>query len=199
MSTSTDKPASGSDVESEPVIVKQMNWGDWITKAAAALGAGLGILNTWHAWRQSKVRIRVIPTRVEVLNHVSTDSAGQVIYGRFLSPGIAVVNLSSFPVTLEEVGYEFKDGEKYPLTRIDNPNQRSGVSEELLQRLEAHGAVRMSLWRPEEERLRGLRISRAYARTACGTTLCVRNRALRKLAEQLTRGEALMERVEKRP
>ena len=92
-----------------------MNWGDWITKAAAALGAGLGILNTWHAWGQNKVRIRMIPTRVDALNHVSTDSAGQV--GRFLSPGIAVVNLSSFPVTVEEVGYEFKDRRKIPVNK----------------------------------------------------------------------------------
>jgi hypothetical protein len=174
-----------------------MNWGDWITKAAAALGAGLGILNTLQAWRQSKVRIRVIPTRVEVRNHVSTSSSGQAIYGRFLSPGIVVMNVGSFSVTLEEVGYEFKDGQKYPLTRIDDPNRWSGVSEKLPQRVEAHAAVRMSLWPQEEERLRGLRIRRAYARTACGTAVYVRSRVLRRLTEQLTSGEALMERVEK--
>jgi hypothetical protein len=176
---------------------KQVNWGDWITKAAAALGAGLGILNTWNAWRQGKVRIRVVPTSVAVLNLISTNSMGQAIYGRFLSPGIAVINLGSFPVTLEEVGYEFKDGEKYPLTRIADPNWSSGVSEKLPQRLEAHASVRMSLWVQEEETLKGLRIRRAYARTACGTTVCVRNHALRRLTEQLTRGEPLMERVEK--
>lgn len=175
-----------------------MNWGEWITKAAAALGAGLGMLNTWHAWRQSKVRIRVTPTRVEVLNHVNTDSGGQVIYGRFLSPGIEVINLSSFPLTLEEAGYEFKDGEKYLLTRIDDPKQYSGVSKTLPQRLESHGALRMSLWPQEGEHLRGLRIRRAYARTACGANVRTRNHALRTLNEQLMGSEALMKRIETR-
>lgn len=154
-------------------------------------------MNAWHAWRQSSVRIRVIPASVEVLNLISTDSLGQAIYGHFLAPGISVVNLGSFPVILEQVGYEFRDGEKYPLTRIATPSRSTGVAEKLPQRLEAHGVVRMSVWVQEEERLRGMRIRRAYARTACGTTVWVRNRVLGRLTERLTRGEAIMERVEK--
>src|SRR5580704_3366668 len=131
-----------------------MNWVSWVTLGIAILGAGLGIFNTWHGWRQSKVPIRVTPTKVELDNFVGQDAAGGAIYGRFLSPAVAIINLSSFPVTVEEVGYEVDGGEKHMLSRIDAPARLAAggqfwISDRLPQRLESRSALRMA-WAKED-------------------------------------------------
>jgi hypothetical protein len=177
-----------------------MDWGDVITKAGAGVGTFLGVVNAWRSWRQSKVQIRVTPTRIIVLNPVEVGATGNPVYGRFFSPGILIVNLSSFAVTIEDVGYEFPDGERYALSRIDAPGRfvAAGlhVAESFPQRLESHTSLRVALWDKEEERIRGMRIHRAYAKTSCGTTVVIKHRLLRSLTDQLTCGEPLFERVE---
>jgi hypothetical protein len=67
-------------------------WKDFITLGAALLGAGLGIMNTWNSLSQRRVRLRVTPSHAIV-----------VPFGIDMF-SIEVVNLSSFSVTVKEVG-----------------------------------------------------------------------------------------------
>jgi hypothetical protein len=66
-------------------------WQDMVTLGLAGLGAVLGVMNTWQAMSRERLRLRVRPM--------------QIVSGGGLSFGIEVVNLSSFPVTVEEVGF----------------------------------------------------------------------------------------------
>ena len=176
-----------------------MELGDLITRIAAALGAGLGLFNSWQNWRQNRVRLRVTPISLQVRRDVSNDGHG-VITGLFLSPAVAVVNLSSFAVTLDEVGYELGGGENYRLSRIDAPGRRSNgghwISDKLPQRLEAKSPIRLSWWEEDEQKLKGKRIRRAYAKTACGKISVGRNRTLRTMAKHVAQGNNVVEPVE---
>jgi hypothetical protein len=68
-------------------------WKDMTTVGLAALGAGLGVMNTWNALNQRRERLDVRPT-------YAVDPNGQ----RPTMLSIAVTNLSSFPMTINEVG-----------------------------------------------------------------------------------------------
>ncbi|MBW8851343.1 MAG: hypothetical protein JF600_11225 [Xanthomonadales bacterium] len=65
-----------------------------ITLAVAAVGAVLGIINTWHTIDKNQVKLKVVPKHA-------------IPYGAMdhrLRMCIEVTNLSSFPITIEEVG-----------------------------------------------------------------------------------------------
>ncbi len=76
-------------------------WKDMTTIGLATLGAGLGVMNTWNALSQRRVRLVVRPT-------YALDPNGQ----RPTMLSIAVTNLSSFPMTINEVGYTGRAGAK---------------------------------------------------------------------------------------
>ena len=126
-----------------------------MTRSGAALGTGF------------------IPTSVKVRNMVQQGASGNPIYGLFVSPGVRVVNSSSFPVTIEEVGYEMHEGDLYPLSRIENIEQWTGTFSRLPQHIESHASMSLALWNREEDKVRGRRIRRAYAKTTCGTLIRV--------------------------
>ena len=67
-------------------------WRDYLTFAAAMIGAVLGVMNMWNTIDQRRVRLRITPKHVLSVN------------GR--SFAIEVINLSAFPVTIDEVGFE---------------------------------------------------------------------------------------------
>jgi hypothetical protein len=100
-----------------------MNWSDLITKSGAALGAGLGIFNSWQAWRQRAVDVTVSVITMTVPRFLN--QPGGTISKPFRSPGVLVVNRSLFPVTIEEVGYDIGNGGPYVLSRLDSPGQYS--------------------------------------------------------------------------
>ncbi len=121
------------------------------------------------------------------------------------SPGLKIVNMSSFPITLEEVGYFLKGGENYLLTRLDMPGQRSDSGflwspDKFPQMLEARTSLRIALWDKDEDELKGKRIVGAYAKTTCGVTAKVGrfNHKLRTLSNELSKGNAVMTPVEDR-
>ena len=72
---------------------------DVVTMSVALVGAVLGVMNTWNAMDQKRVRLRVSP-RVAV----------PVIDGEFgkTMGCIEVINLSSFPVSIHEVGFTLR-------------------------------------------------------------------------------------------
>jgi hypothetical protein len=65
-----------------------------ITLGIAVLGAALGIINTWHSLNQSKPRLRV-----RFLNNYALPDVTLASYS------IEVINLSSFPLTVREIGF----------------------------------------------------------------------------------------------
>ena len=120
----------------------------WGTLAIAVLGAVLGLLNTWRALSGDRVRLR---TRLVV----------EVPSGLLL--GLEVVNLSSFPITLAEVGVIYRGaGRKGELL---NYGKVDGVA--LPVRIEARDMVRVaSDFLPKDYS----RHHRFFATSACGST-----------------------------
>lgn len=67
-----------------------------VTMSIALIGAVLGVMNTWNAMDQRRVRLRVTPKiAIPILN-------GE--FGRSMGC-IEVINLSAFPVSVQEVGF----------------------------------------------------------------------------------------------
>ncbi len=142
-------------------------WKDYITLGAALLGAGLGIMNTWHAISARRVRLRVRPS-------FAIGPAGQQMFS------IEVVNLSSFPLTISEVGFslDWRD--------IDR-GSRAAVTMPIVidrkpwpRRLEAREAVSLYFDPPDPGR-GGKMIGKAYAQTSCGEVCYGTSPALRQL------------------
>src|SRR3546814_15013816 len=73
------------------------SWQEALTIGIAALGAFLGVMNTWQAINRDRVRLRVRQLSVMA---IATGDQGY---------GLEVVNLSSFTVAVEEVGFTVHD------------------------------------------------------------------------------------------
>ncbi len=89
-----------------------MTYVDVVTFGIALVGAILGIIATWHQWSQSRVKLRIVPKRSYSMG------GSQIVSGETLNPqmqqlekqclawwSIEVVNLSTFPLTISEVGF----------------------------------------------------------------------------------------------
>lgn len=138
-------------------------WKEVLTLSVALLGAALGIMNTWHAISQRRVRLCVKPAyAIGVPN-------GEISFS------IEVVNLSSFPVTLAEVGFAMRGGKRLAVTQpffVDGgPWPR---------RLESREAM-SAYFDPAEIAVHRQPIGKAYTRTTCGEIAYGSSPALRQL------------------
>jgi hypothetical protein len=83
------------------------------TLLTAMIGAVLGIINTWSQFRKDRVKLRVVPKVVYLVNQM-----GGVLIADRPDPGmleamhgkpsrlcVEITNLSAFPVTIHEVGF----------------------------------------------------------------------------------------------
>lgn len=171
---------------------------DWIIPVMAVFGFLLSIYNTWTQSKQRKVRMRVTPLFVRVTRLGPPGRYGSRPKIPFLSPGIEIVNLSSFPISVAEVGYELKSGLNFKLTRLDTRGryvQAFWIPDKLPQRLDARSSLRIALSDDDEEHLKGKEIRRCYVITECHTKVYGRNRHLRDTAEKLARGLDVFEAV----
>lgn len=146
-----------------------MSWQGAVTFGIAILGAVLGILNTWQAMRRDRLRLRVRPLNVVMLN------SGDMAFG------IEVINLSMFAVTIEEVGFSLRaPAEKG--TRGVVPFPRPSDGGPWPRRLEPRSSVTLHFDRPADpDLLRTIR--RAYAKTACGEFAYGKTPALNQLRD----------------
>ena len=80
----------------------------WLTLGLAVLGAVLGVLNTWDGLRSRRVRLQVTPRWSMAPNWTGLS--------------IEVINLSSFPVTIREVGFTLDRSRKRLPRRVPIPN-----------------------------------------------------------------------------
>jgi hypothetical protein len=136
------------------------------TTGLAVLGAVLGIMNTWNAINQRRLRLRVRPTE-----------AYSVLDGHHF--GIEVINLSSFAVTIAEVGisegwHSIKRGKRQAVL---TPMIIDGG--QWPRRLEAREAV--SVFFDPNSLVNRERLEKAYARTSCGEVAYGTSPALRAL------------------
>lgn len=153
-------------------------WKDVFTISAAAVGAVLGIMNTWNSMNLRRVRLRVSPAHA-IAPHFEGDM--------FV---IEVTNLSAFPVTVREVGFTVDSQRADRGRRAAIPTPILPDGQAWPRRLEAREAV--SLLVPVDNLFGGRAvIGRAYAHTACGEFRYGTSPALKQLSDAVRKGEPL--------
>lgn len=123
------------------------------TFAIAVLGAVLGVLNTWRGLNADRVRMRV-RTYVSLLPGEKEESLG-----------IEVVNLSSFAVTVEEIGWI-----RPRMDRLVVALPRIATGERLLVPLEPRASFTGYAPPGAHKHPDFAYINYAFASTACGVT-----------------------------
>jgi hypothetical protein len=149
--------------------VISISWKDIITIGAASVGAVLGVMNTINAMSQQRMRVRVTPA------FITTPQSEPLGFS------IEVINLSAFPVTVAEVGFTVGGNRRVP---VQSPRFLNG--ETFPCRLQPREAVSAMFGPTNFPIMRGLTISDAYARTACGRTIYGNSPAGRQFATILT-------------
>jgi hypothetical protein len=126
------------------------------TVSCAVIGAVLGIVNTWYVLIQRRVRLRVVPKLASFVSQ-----AGQ--FGPDMGC-IEITNLSTFPVTVSDVGFTINgDPRKNPRAAIIQPIVQDGGS--WPRRLDSRTSVSVYF---QLQPLKQHNIKKAYALTDCG-------------------------------
>jgi hypothetical protein len=137
-----------------------------VTLAIAAVGAVLGIINTWRAIDQTRVKLRVAPAH-------AIPYGGAPANIQFC---IEVTNLSQFAVTVCDVGVFYHGTDKRG--SVVNPIFTDNGA--WPRRLEPRSSVVIYSELPSS--ITGKKIRCAYARTQCGRTQTGSSPALRDIA-----------------
>ena len=124
-----------------------------VTLAIAVIGAVLGLLNAWRNWVNDRVRVRV-----SVSQGVDTLGARVLLIG--------VVNLSTFPVTIDVIGFNRVGATDH--VQLTNPQFLRAHT--LPERLESRAALTVvqRVGAMPSDIAGSLR--QAYVKTACGHT-----------------------------
>jgi hypothetical protein len=147
-----------------------MDMKDLVTVGLAAVGAVLGVLNTWKSLDRDRPKLLVVPKFAFAVGPHADDST-------FVC--FDVTNLSTFPLTVTEVGF------LYWWTRrraaIPNPIVNNGPAfpRELTPR------TSVSAYTPQENlAAASYRIRCAYVKTDCGLIFTGNSPALRGMVKQ---------------
>lgn len=151
----------------------QLSAKDIFTISCAVIGAVLGVLNTWNSLNQRRVRLRVVPKTafpVSARGELGTEMGC-----------IEVTNLSSFAVTVSDVGFTIEgDPRKKRRAAIIQPIIQDGGS--WPRRLDPRASV--TAYFPLERLARD--IKKAYAKTDCGEVAYGNSPALEGIRMRLT-------------
>jgi len=153
------------------------------------LGAVLGVINAWSQWSRNRVRLRVVP---KIAFQTGKDGLG--ITCDRIYPGdeglwakyparlcIEVANLSTFPVTVHDVGFGDVKDRRHCLVQPDTCPQRPWpVRLEPREAVTAYGAIGVLDLHPTI-----IKNAKAYARTDCGKTCYGTSIFFRQYAQQL--------------
>lgn len=126
----------------------------------------MGLINTWRSIDASRVKVKVLPSHA-----IAVGGANPAI--KF---SIAVTNLSTFPITIDNVGFLYEGTDEKGVL-VDYQLNQPGT---LPVRLESRTSVSVYCRRPEP--MAGHPIKRAFATTACGITVTGSSPALRQVA-----------------
>jgi hypothetical protein len=166
---------------------------DGITFSVAVLGAVLGVINTWHGFNQSKVKLRVIPKYA-----FSGDGGDEGVYHATISLErtgfpkegemgcIEVTNLSAFPVNISEIGFTVrghprKDERVFVKTPITLDGKT--FARRLESRASVHGHFALNKLTPD--------IRKAYAVTDCGEVAYGTSPALKEIVSRLRESSSI--------
>lgn len=134
--------------------VENLPWKDIITIGLASVGAALGVMNTWNSLSQRRVRLVVRPT----FAYPATGGPPML--------SISVTNLSSFPLTVNQVGFVGSRGAKRgKRAMIVNPQVVDGKG--WPRRLASREAVSL-YFGVEDVRRDPTVLAKAYVGTECG-------------------------------
>jgi hypothetical protein len=132
-----------------------MEYFEIVTFAIAVLGAVLGVINTLVGLSKERVKLVVTPKQAIPIGGAPEN----------LQFCIEVVNLSSFPVTISEVGILYRGTKK----RSVIPNPVTPDSGTFPRRLEPRSAITLYSENPKPL-IDGKRMQCVYAKTDCGIT-----------------------------
>jgi hypothetical protein len=132
-----------------------------VTLSIALLGAALGLINLWRAIDRDRINLRVRP-----LGYM--DSLGHS------GVCIEVINLSFFPVTITQVGFDLPGGKIFIHARLQ---------QELPKRRESRAAFTAYLPAGVEQNPVFGDVRRAFAKTACGCRFAVTSDSLRSFVK----------------
>lgn len=138
-----------------------------VTSCVAVVGAILGLINTWHNLSKDDLRLKIVPAncllfRMGVKNEWTLS--------------IDVINLSSFPVTVEEVGLRLRSGDKLVIPATPTTNGKG-----LPQRLEPREALTIMFDSSISANPKLADVRKAYARCQCGSLRYGSGPALKQL------------------
>ncbi len=156
-----------------------LTWKELLTFGLAAVGAVLGVINTWSGLRKDRVSLQVIPSlsrRIQGGLVSSKSDIGMLPDAHYLR--IEVINLSGFPVTIEEVGFT-RRFRGLRTNRWAVPQPLFFDNRPWPRRLEARDSFQAYV---QIDQLVGHSdFGRAYAMTACGRVRYGSSQVLRKL------------------
>ena len=164
--------------------------------ACGVLGAVLGIINTWAQLTRNKVRIRVVPKIALMMNangFVITGDRHTDMMEKLIGAGkpirlcVEVVNLSSFPITVHDVGFGSGSGWRHSLIHPEiSPVGKSFPARlEPRESITAYGGIGDLSLDP-----RIVKEAKAYAITDCGTVACGSSPIFRDLVQHLANRKA---------
>ena len=123
---------------------------------AGSTGAVLGVINTWMNIKRDRVRLRVRATWA---------MTALPVQGVEMVAQLEVVNLSEFPVTIADVGFNMSGGGIASLSTV--PGLLNGAS--LPQRLDPRSRY-FKVFSPDAISGIAVEMRSSYARTECGVT-----------------------------
>lgn len=135
------------------------------------VGSVLGIINTWDLLRKNKVRLRVVPKFTHMVGGTFLLNATRsnpltkelIAAGHPLRLSVEVVNLSSFPVTISEIGFGRPDEQRYILTESElSPGKTWPIRLDSREAVTAYAAVGVGI----DPRVLSKPV--AFALTECG-------------------------------
>lgn len=133
-------------------------------------GAVLGIMNTWNQMQRKSVKIKILPTHVIPVGALENAP---------LNFGLEVINLSEFPVVVEDVGFLLTGGRHGTLATV--PGRESNGALPL--RLEPRSSY-SKLFHVDQGTVDWRNVRCAYARTQCGTEATGTSGALKQLIRE---------------
>jgi hypothetical protein len=143
-----------------------------ITLAIACIGALLGVMNTWKMYDRDKVKLRVIPK----MTLRPSPTSGNLLEGMC----IEVINLSYFPVTIDELGFQLKGTESRMAVTV--PRFMDGGN--FPRTLESRTAFTAYI-EYQDIPLDSIKLIKcAYASTQCGERFTGKSKALQEIVDR---------------
>lgn len=136
-----------------------------VTMAVAAVGAVLGVMNTWRSFDRDRVKVLVKP-------QFAADQYG-------IGLCVQVVNLSGFPVTVTHVGFTVRDAGRH-FQYVPNFLDR----EPLPRRMESRTSLTTIVPSMANHLQEAQFITAAYVETACGLRITGKSSALTQFVKQ---------------